>query len=506
MVNITSKLTAIFSKNDGQSRNKNEGTLSYFQVMENKQNINPNDLHADLTSSNIANKIDQNIYHDSSYNHHNLNNNLNADYTDFSTIPIQPPNNGNNGNNDNLNLPLIIALSSSFGAILIAFIILIIYFIWLYINSSFNFNNSDGSSSSNDYSTTSFVIPNEYDDEENISQQENLYLSELSDVDLNYYNSSKIFQKFNPPTIVSYNSSLTDNEYRSIIDRGLEAFYFENSTTNDLDDLFNNTSSNQNQISNSNLNNTNSNSPSNNDINFIVHDKTEITFLNDTPSCVQLNLPLPVKERGEHGVLYFETKIFKLKKNSVISIGLITKPYPNFRLPGYNKFSVAYESSGIARINQPFNNAPNILPPLEEGDVVGIGFKPRLGTVFFTRNGKKLFEIIHNMRITLYPAIGSYNGTGNQVNVNLGKYGFVFIEANVKRWWFAPPNGVIGAPPAYGDDNLKYVVVERGEILPPEYPYDEETFFGPKALLLQNRKKAKIIKPNEFKNCKLLIK
>jgi hypothetical protein len=55
----------------------------------------------------------------------------------------------------------------------------------------------------------------------------------------------------------------------------------------------------------------------------------------------------------------------------------------------------------------------------------------------------------------LFPTIGADGPCS--VHVNLGQAGFVFIEANVKKWGLAPSVGTLAPPPAYGS--------ERGSIL-----------------------------------------
>jgi hypothetical protein len=50
----------------------------------------------------------------------------------------------------------------------------------------------------------------------------------------------------------------------------------------------------------------------------------------------------------------------------------------------------------------------------------------------------------------LFPTIGA-NGPC-QVHVNLGQRGFLFIEANVKKWGLAPSQGTLSPPPAYGTE------------------------------------------------------
>ena len=86
----------------------------------------------------------------------------------------------------------------------------------------------------------------------------------------------------------------------------------------------------------------------------------------------------------------------------------------------------------------------------QEGDVVGVGYRPRTGTIFFTRNGKKLEETIHSSFKTsnLFPTIGAAGPC--TIHVNFGQAGFVFIEANVKKWGLAPMTGTLAPPPRYG--------------------------------------------------------
>jgi hypothetical protein len=147
--------------------------------------------------------------------------------------------------------------------------------------------------------------------------------------------------------------------------------------------------------------------------------------------------------------------MFDLPETTMVSVGLATKPYPAFRLPGLNRYSVAYHSNGDKSHNYPFTASP-FGPTLKEGDVLGVGYRPRTGTVFFTRNGRKMEDAFVGLsRWNLFPTIGADGPCS--VHVNLGQAGFVFIEANVKKWGLAPSVGTLAPPPAYGS--------ERGSIL-----------------------------------------
>lgn len=206
----------------------------------------------------------------------------------------------------------------------------------------------------------------------------------------------------------------------------------------------------------------------------MVENKTEITFLNyNYEASVMTNLPIPRINR----VYYCEFKIFELNNNDganftsnqlneqeTISFGLSTCPYPYFRLPGKHHHSVAYDSNGARRFNDSFELDPKLgtlFPRLEKGDVVGIGYRSNSGTVFFTRNGKKLKEDSVGGHIRgwkfkyVYPIVGA--NVPCKVHVNFGTYGFVYIEANVKKWGYAKSNGTKLPPPSYeeyGQDTL----------------------------------------------------
>lgn len=118
---------------------------------------------------------------------------------------------------------------------------------------------------------------------------------------------------------------------------------------------------------------------------------------------------------------------------------------------GYHKTSVAYTSQGPRRFNQPFAPTAPYGPPYVVGDVVGVAYRPRTGTVFFTRNGRKLEDVTHNLKTqNLFPTLGA---TGPcKIHVNFGQMGFLFIEANVKKWGLAPMTGSLAPPPPYGSE------------------------------------------------------
>jgi hypothetical protein len=195
--------------------------------------------------------------------------------------------------------------------------------------------------------------------------------------------------------------------------------------------------------------------------NCFVEGRTEVEFF-DSECSVQSNLPIP----KQNEVYYWEAKVYEKPETTSIAIGVTTKPYPLFRLPGkircyirwpvtltssgYHKSSISYMSNGNRRHNQPF--APSAYgPAYVQGDVIGVGYRPRTGTLFFTRNGKKLDDVAHGLKTqNFFPTVGAHGPC--QVHVNFGQMGFVFIEANVKKWGLAPQTGSLAPPPPYGSE------------------------------------------------------
>lgn len=252
--------------------------------------------------------------------------------------------------------------------------------------------------------------PGEYDDEQAFLKEEAEALEMMDDLQRTEYLRAKAFIQANPPESVQTDISLS--QFLAIQEKGVSAWEFE---------------------------------PELEIANCFVEGRTEIEFF-DSECSVQSNLPIP----KQNEVYYWEAKVYEKPENTTISIGLTTKPYPLFRLPGFHKTSIAYTSPGSRRFNQPFSANP-YGPSYVQGDVIGVGYRPRTGTVFFTRNGKKLEDVAHGLKAqNFFPTVGA-NGPC-QVHVNFGQMGFVFIEANVKKWGLAPMTGSLAPPPPYGSE------------------------------------------------------
>ncbi|CCF57952.1 hypothetical protein KAFR_0D03040 [Kazachstania africana CBS 2517] len=344
---------------------------------------------------------------------------------------------------------------------------------------------------------SSFNEPGDSEDSVKFKEIERNEFKKMSNFEIQLYERCKEFQKLSPPNVSEFGTFLKSNDLTFIKDRGISSFYLLPSINDNVD------------IEGNFL-------PS-----FIVQDKLDVTFtkFNQSSSTI-MNYPFPYNKKD---AVYFEVKVFKHfneHSNTIFSIGLTTIPNPYFRIPGTYKYSIAYESTGKLRINNPFT-ASTLLPKLQEGDVVGFGYKYKTGTIFITHNGKKLMDVTQGVNIDLFVSIGAINASYTrtytkdglledpdnvslrealsegrdiqlpekiqkvhdpnnisdmiendevQLQLNLGQIGYVFIEANVKKYAFASVYGQIGVPPAYNGAELnKDIILQKGEELPPSY-------------------------------------
>jgi hypothetical protein len=192
---------------------------------------------------------------------------------------------------------------------------------------------------------------------------------------------------------------------------------------------------------------------------------SELNFLPDPASAtsVQSNLPLWLTKLNE--VYYWGSQNVRPARNTNVAVGLATKPYPHFRLPGHCRYSVAYRYSGDKTYNYPFTATP-LAPSLKEWDVIAVGYQPRSGTVFFTRNGCKLeLRLFASTVTTLFPTIRADGPCSLHVDLKQG--GFVFIEANVKKSGLAPSVGILPPSPAYGNERGSILLKAGAGVSPP---------------------------------------
>lgn len=276
-----------------------------------------------------------------------------------------------------------------------------------------------------------------------------------------YYKQGEDYLKMNPPFLMNneadrtFNPIMTEQALQYVEEEGAKAWEFTQTCNTSLSSSI----ANDTLLPNDSL---------------IITDKTDLQFLNNGYDIsTWTNLPIPYKKR----VYYYECKIFELNNDpnctelnglnkEIISIGLTTLPYPDFRLPGRHHHSVAYDSNGDKRMNNSFElpiEQIGSLPTYKKSDIIGVGYRCRSGTVFFTKNGKKIreYEFGHIKKWRpkyLYPCIGS--NMACKLHVNFGSRGFVYIEANSKKWGYGNTNGMKLPPPAYDKVRGDFILEE----------------------------------------------
>lgn len=122
---------------------------------------------------------------------------------------------------------------------------------------------------------------------------------------------------------------------------------------------------------------------------------------------------------------YFEMRVEDSRPETVLSIGMTTRPYPLFRMPGWNRYSVGYHSDDGCKFLDDATGGQDYGPSWGNGDTVGCGYEPETGHVFFTLNGHMVGTAFSSAaRNAYYASIGS-DGPAT-VHVNFGKEPFLY--------------------------------------------------------------------------------
>jgi hypothetical protein len=176
---------------------------------------------------------------------------------------------------------ILIGILSAFGSAAIAFVVLAIFFFFKYTRRGRIMLDRIGR-------------PGEYDDEQAFLREEEAALETMDDLTRSEYLRAKAFIQANPPESMQTDISLS--QFLAIQEKGVSAWEFQ---------------------------------PELEIANCFVEARTEIEFF-DSECSVQTNLPLP----KQNEVYYWEAKIYDKPESTTIGIGLTTKPYPLFRMPG----------------------------------------------------------------------------------------------------------------------------------------------------------------------------
>ncbi|KAI8363804.1 concanavalin A-like lectin/glucanase domain-containing protein [Choanephora cucurbitarum] len=135
----------------------------------------------------------------------------------------------------------------------------------------------------------------------------------------------------------------------------------------------------------------------------------------------------PYRENTHH---YFEITLLQSAPEVVMAIGLATKPYPIFRMPGWNKFSVGYHSDDGHKFCDDATGGQPYGPGWQVGDTVGCGYCPEQGQVFFTLNGQWLGHAFQGLKRHYYYASVGTDGPA-KIQVNFGQLPFSY---SIENW------------------------------------------------------------------------
>lgn len=127
---------------------------------------------------------------------------------------------------------------------------------------------------------------------------------------------------------------------------------------------------------------------------------------------------------------YFEITVKQASPEAVMAIGLCTRPYPIFRMPGWNKYSVGYHSDDGHKFCDDATGGQPFGPSWTVGDTVGCGYCPETGNVFYTKNGSLIGYAFSGLGRHYYFASVGVDGPA-LIGMNFGKYPFQY---QVENW------------------------------------------------------------------------
>lgn len=162
-------------------------------------------------------------------------------------------------------------------------------------------------------------------------------------------------------------------------------------------------------------------------------------------TCLLSDLPILFGQydaQGKEGV-YYEITIRKMK--GVIALGTACRPYPQWRLPGWNRLSAGLHLDDFRKFFEDPDGGkdydtpdyPGILSKIHEGDTIGCGYEFSSYSLFYTYNGVRLppaFTGIY-LPLHLYDVFAAIGVEGEcAFEVNFGTDVFRFKPGNEWSW------------------------------------------------------------------------
>ena len=140
--------------------------------------------------------------------------------------------------------------------------------------------------------------------------------------------------------------------------------------------------------------------------------------------------------------------------------GTACRPYPQWRLPGWNRLSAGLHLDDFRKFFEDADGGrdyADALTRISPGDIIGCGYEFRNGVLFYTYNGTRLppaFSGIYLPRQShdVFAAIGVEGRCDLQVN--FGANLFSWQEGNEWAWRVDGHVGKISGGPSDADDEL----------------------------------------------------
>jgi len=153
------------------------------------------------------------------------------------------------------------------------------------------------------------------------------------------------------------------------------------------------------------------------------------------------------------------------------STGTACKPYPPFRLPGWNRQSGALHLDDMRKFFEDTDGGRDYAPNLSihSGCIIGCGFEFATGVLFFTYNGHRLPDAFRGIYLPrsahdVFAAIG-VDGE-NEFDVNFGTATFAWRVGNEWAWRVEGHVGQVVAGVAVAGPSIANNVDYLGEDLP----------------------------------------
>lgn len=158
--------------------------------------------------------------------------------------------------------------------------------------------------------------------------------------------------------------------------------------------------------------------------------------------------------------VYYEVKIKSLRRQrdgseGAAALGFCAVPYPPFRMPGWERGSLAVHSDDGHRYVNDNEGGKDFTDPIRAGETVGIGIvfslpeaaangrrdNPLNGEVFFTRNGYKQGSWDIYEQVDQSNQLGAFGIDGNyDLFAAVGTYGRVSLDVafDSRQWLWRP--------------------------------------------------------------------